>query len=423
MIANSKTCLDLFAGAGGLTEGLRQAGFRSVFANEISPAYSETLKNNHADSEIETGDIRSLDAEKIRKRLVLAKGELDLLAGGPPCQGFSVNAPVRSNSDERNHLFLDYLKFVEAFNPKVVLIENVPGMVSFEKGDTVSAILASLKRLGYQATVRILFAAHYGVPQMRWRTIFIANRIGADPADMFPIPSHFSKGRANFTTKYLGHSLVIDPRSLSHLQPNVNVAQALSDLPPIENGGGNNVMDYKSKPKSDYQKEMRLGADKLYNHVAAGLGQTNLVRLPHIPPGGSWRDIPFDLLPKGMQRARRSDHTKRYGRLDPAGIGSTILTKCDPHWGTYIHPDQDRIISAREAARLQSFPDRFRFYGSLTEQYEQIGNAVPPLFARALGEAIMSAMEDTSDTTPTKLWHIPQMQLPLAEKVLAKNTA
>jgi DNA (cytosine-5)-methyltransferase 1 len=423
MVEISKTSLDLFAGAGGLTEGLRQAGFRSVFANEISPAYSETLKNNHTDSEIETGDVRSLDPEKIRSRLGLAKGELDLLAGGPPCQGFSVNAPIRSNTDARNHLFLDYLKFVEAFNPKVVLIENVPGMVSFEKGETVSAILASLKMLGYQATVRILFAAHYGVPQMRWRTIFIGNRIGVEPADMYPIPSHFAKGRANFTTKYLGHSLIVDSRSINHLQPNVTVADALSDLPEIENGGGSNIMAYDAEAKSGYQCELRIGADKLFNHQVAGLGQTNLVRLPHIPPGGSWRDIPFELLPKGMQRARRSDHTKRYGRLDPSGIGSTILTKCDPHWGTYIHPDQDRVISAREAARLQSFPDKFRFYGSLTEQYEQIGNAVPPLFARALGESIMFAMEDAGDTKPIKLWHIPQMELPLREKILAKNTA
>src|SRR5262249_6893079 len=154
----------------------------------------QTLKQNHPDTCVQTDDIRSLDAVKVRKALELAKGELDLLAGGPPCQGFSVNAPIRCTSDERNHLFLDFLKFVEAFNPKVVLIENVPGMLSFEKGETVSAILASLKGLGYQVSVRILFAAHYGVPQMRWRTIFIANRIGVDSTDIYPTPSHFSKG-------------------------------------------------------------------------------------------------------------------------------------------------------------------------------------------------------------------------------------
>jgi DNA (cytosine-5)-methyltransferase 1 len=408
---SDKTCLDLFAGAGGLTEGLRQAGFRSLFANEISPAYSQTLKNNYLETCVQTDDIRSLSANKIRKGLGLAKGELDLLAGGPPCQGFSVNAPIRCTSDERNHLFLDYLKFVEAFNPKVVLIENVPGMVSFEKGETVSAILASLKRLGYDATVRILFAAHYGVPQMRWRTIFIANRIGVKSADMYPGPSHFSKGRANFTTNYLGRSLVIDSRSLDYLPKNVTVAEAIGDLPVIENGGGSDEMPYTLKPQSAYQRQLRKNSDTVYNHASAGLGKANLERLPHIPPGGSWRDIPFDLLPTGMKRARRSDHTKRYGRLHPEGIGSTILTKCDPHWGTYIHPEQDRIISVREAARLQSFPDKFRFYGSLTEQYEQVGNAVPPLFARAIGESIHAYLSDAASCTPAKLWHVPQLEL------------
>ena len=158
--------------------------------------------------------------------------------------------------------------------------------------------------------------------------------------------------------------------------------------------------------------------------MSAGLGKANLDRLPHIPPGGSWRDIPFDLLPTGMKRARRSDHTKRYGRLHPEGIGSTILTKCDPHWGTYIHHEQDRIISVREAARIQSFPDKFRFFGSLTEQYEQVGNAVPPLFAKAIGEAIFPYLLDAEiPAKPQRLWHIPQMQLLLPEKVLAENIA
>ncbi|WP_021171499.1 Modification methylase AplI [Sporomusa ovata DSM 2662] len=114
----------------------------------------------------------------------------------------------------------------------------------------------------------------------------------------------------------------------------------------------------------------------------------SLERLKYIPQGGSWRDIPFDLLPAGLKRARRSDHTKRYGRLHPDGLCSTILTKCDPHWGSFFHPTQDRGLSVREAARIQSFPDRFMFMGRLTEQYEQVGNAVPPLLARAIGKEI-----------------------------------
>ncbi|MGN0224014.1 MAG: DNA cytosine methyltransferase, partial [Muribaculaceae bacterium] len=130
------THIDLFAGAGGLSEGLSEAGFHSLFANEIVPVYASTYARNHIGAKVVTNDIRSIDADKVREDIGLIKGELDLLAGGPPCQGFSINAPVRSNEDKRNHLFKDYLRFVAAFMPKVVLIENVPGLVSFEHGAT-----------------------------------------------------------------------------------------------------------------------------------------------------------------------------------------------------------------------------------------------------------------------------------------------
>lgn len=417
-------CIDLFAGAGGLSEGLKQSGYECLFANEISQAYSETLKENHPETEVETADIRAINALQVRKSLSIQKGELDLLAGGPPCQGFSVNAPSRSLEDERNHLFQDFLKFVEIFYPKVVLIENVPGMVSFEKGNTVTAILKSLSDLGYEATLRILFAPHYGVPQMRWRTIFIANRVGVDPAFMFPNPTRFEQGRANFTTKYKGSSLIVDQELLKKLPQGNTVWEAIGDLPVIENGGGEDIMDYQKNPFSQYQELLRSNADKVYNHRSAGLGKANLDRLPHIPPGGSWRDIPYDLLPKGMQRARRTDHTKRYGRLDHNGIGSTILTKCDPHWGTYIHPEQERVISVREAARIQSFPDHFRFFGSLSEQYEQVGNAVPPMFAKAIGDSIGEWLEiDGNSHNKKSIWVHPQTEMKFVGKELAEDAA
>lgn len=127
------------------------------------------------------------------------------------------------------------------------------------------------------------------------------------------------------------------------------------------------------------------------NHVTHRLAETTMARLRHVPAGGSWRDIPFRLLPAGMRRARRSDHTKRYGRLDERGLCCTILTKCDPHWGSYVHPREDRAISVREAARLQSFPDRFHFLGYLSEQYQLVGNAVPPFMARAVAKAILES--------------------------------
>ena len=381
------TAIDLFAGAGGLSTGLEMAGFQVNYANEISPIYSETLQSNHPTATVSVKDIRLVDASKVRQSLNLKKGELDLLAGGPPCQGFSINAPKRSLDDTRNHLFWDFLRFVEEFNPKTVLVENVPGMISFNGGETVRAILDSLADLGYRTMVKVLYAPHYGIPQMRWRTVFLGTRLEFDPLALFPTPTHSATGRSNFTTQLDGLSLLLSPKGRGSLEQ-TTVADAISDLPPIQNGSKAYEGGYPSDPHSDFQEKLRSGSTTIWNHEAAGLGPANLVRLPHIPPGGSWRDIPYDLLPSGMKRARRSDHTRRYGRLDPHGIASTILTKCDPHWGTFIHPSQDRIISVREAARIQSFPDHVRFFGKITDQYKQVGNDVPPLLGYALGSRI-----------------------------------
>jgi DNA (cytosine-5)-methyltransferase 1 len=394
LVNKPRTCIDLFAGAGGLSTGLEWAGFNVLFANEIMSTYATSLANSHKETEVCVDDIRSLSPAQIRKSLSLKVGELDLVAGGPPCQGFSINAPVRSNDDHRNHLFLNYLAFVQEFRPKVVLIENVPGMVSFSSGETVKSILTSLRKLGYHPEVRVLYAPHYGIPQMRWRTIFLATRLDLPPQALYPIPSHIIKGRSNFTTKLDGKTLIFsdDYVNSNATDSFTTVSDAISDLPALQNGGGSSVSHYDGEGKTNYQNFLRQNSLALFNHQCARLGSINIQRIPHIPPGGSWRDIPHELLPKGMQRARRSDHTKRYGRLDANGIASTILTKCDPHWGAYIHPTQHRVLSVREAARLQSFPDRVQFSGSVTEQYEQVGNAVPPLFARAIGNQIQTAL-------------------------------
>lgn len=390
MNENRRTAIDLFAGAGGLSTGLEMANFEIKFANEVSEVFGESLRFNHPNTLIEIGDIRDLDPSAVREALHMERGQLDLLAGGPPCQGFSINAPARSTEDERNHLFHEFLKFVEGFLPKTILIENVPGIVSFSSGNTVHAILSILGDLGYTTDIKILYSAHYGVPQMRWRAIFIGTRLPIDPLLFYPEPTHQASGRANFRTSFDGQSLIFDDAFVAkHSRGNfVTVSEAISDLPKVDNGAGQEKLSYHDEPQSFYQTILRHGSKVLWNHRCAGLGKANLVRLPHIPPGGSWRDIPYDLLPSGMKKARRSDHTKRYGRLHPDGIASTILTKCDPHWGSYIHPHQDRIISVREAARFQSFPDITKFFGNIPDQYKQVGNAVPPLFAKSIGEKI-----------------------------------
>lgn len=392
------TSLDLFAGAGGLSEGLREAGFTSLYANEISPRYAQTYAMNHPGAHVDSRDIRKVDAVKVRNLLGLGRGELDLIAGGPPCQGFSINAPIRSTEDARNHLFREYLRFVSEFQPRVVMIENVPGMVSFEGGATLEAILESLKHLGYDADVRILYAPHYGIPQTRWRTIILGGRNGLNPTELFPEPLRQAPVRVNFTSQFGGKNLVNLPSSLA-LPSHVTVKDAIGDLPVLSNGEiGETVKVYRRQADNPYQQLLRIGSEGVTCHEAARLSKLNLDRMSHIPPGGNWTDIPEVLLPRGMRMARRSDHTKRYGRVDPNGLASTILTKCDPHWGAYFHYEQDRTFTVREAARLQSFPDTYVFCGSRVEQYEQVGNAVPPLLGAAIGRTIAHVLSKSGAT-------------------------
>lgn len=375
--------VDLFAGAGGLSCGLEWSGFKPLFASEINPIYASTYKRNHPGTVCHVEDIRQLSTSQILEAIKLKPGALDLLAGGPPCQGFSINAPIRSTGDRRNHLFLEFIRLAQGLNPKFILIENVPGILSFDHGGTVKAIYKELEGLGYRVEHKILFAGHYGIPQLRFRTFFLAARTAKFPD--WPEPTHYSVARANFTSaKKLCLPLLELMQPL--LRPQSTVMDAISDLPPLNaEDDGDGTVRYASPPKSVYQTELRNGSATVANHRASRLASINHERLKFIPQGGSWRDIPPNLLPAGLKRARRSDHTKRYGRLHPDGMCSTILTKCDPHWGCFFHPCQDRIISVREAARFQSFPDSYSFLGSLVQQYEQVGNAVPPLLAKAIG--------------------------------------
>ena len=157
---------------------------------------------------------------------------------------------------------------------------------------------------------------------------------------------------------------------------------------------GERVKEYACEPFCDYQRRARIGSTGVINHEAPMLSKINMERLQHIKPGGNWTDIAFELLPKGMQRAKSGDHTKRYGRVEADGLASTILTKCDPHWGAFIHYEQDRSFTVREAARIQSFPDHFIFSGTQGQQFAQVGNAVPPLLAESVGKSIMSILTE-----------------------------
>jgi DNA (cytosine-5)-methyltransferase 1 len=386
--------LDLFAGAGGITEGFQQAGFECLYGNDSMDGAIRTFAHNHPGAWADPRSIEDIDPAKVRKKLGVAKGELDVLVGGPPCQGFSINAPERFLNDSRNSLFKHYARFLGEFLPRTFLFENVPGLLSLGDGKVLRLILREFETLGYSVTARIMFAPHYGVPQERWRLILLGSVYGDV---LHPEPSHYATGRANFRGGGT-MTFVLDDSERSRLKPLVTVAQALSDLPRLKMGQGDEVMQYDQEPHSDYARHMRNTDGITYNHFAAKLSSQNIERMKFVKPGGSWRDIPHELLPKGMQRARRSDHTKRYGRLRNDGLAGTVLTKCDPHWGAVFLPDQHRTLTVREAARLQSFPDTYKFLGSRVSQYEQVGNAVPVLMAKAIGIRLCEHLKEHSVT-------------------------
>ena len=378
------TAIDLFAGAGGLSEGFREAGFEIVAANDFDEFAAATFGLSHPETPFILAPVQEVSADLLLDTANLAPMELDVLLGGPPCQAFSVYNHQRGMHDDRSGLFREYLRIVEGLFPRFVVIENVTGILSIAGGHAVNEIKEGLQKLGYYVEVNVLKAEEYGVPQERRRVFFVGSR--DSESITWPVPTH--NGRT------------VMPLLAANRLPFVTVHDAISDLPKLGAGAGTEISAYGEVPKSKYQAEMREVAVELFNHVAPVLQTINKERLKHIPQGGSWRDIPFHLLPSGMKAAKRSDHTKRYGRLDPTGLASTILTKCDLHWGAYIHPDQERTITVREAARFQSFPDHIHFSGPRSEQYRQVGNAVPPRLARA----VATSLREMAEATESKKW-------------------
>ncbi len=365
------TAIDLFSGAGGMSQGFQDAGFQILAANDFDTFASETFAQNHKHANFLNGPIQDISTRKFLAASGLKKGQLDTLLGGPPCQAFSVYNHQRGMHDERSGLFREYLRLVKGLMPKTVVMENVTGITSVASGRAVKEIYASLQQLGYYVEHQILKAEQFGIPQERRRIFFLASR---DCKFVnWPIASHGPSTEAKYVT----------------------VSDAIGDLPALRLTEGEEACAYTTSAETSYQRKLRKRCKLLCNHVAPNLSEINQKRLLHIPQGGSWRDIPFQLLPAGMKRAKRSDHTKRYGRLDPKGLASTILTKCDLHWGAFIHYDlkQQRTLTVREAARLQSFPDCFRFTGSRGEQFRQVGNAVPPILAETIARSVIKMIQ------------------------------
>ncbi len=383
------TAIDLFSGAGGITLGLANSGFDVLACSDHNPACERTHRRNFPGIPFIRTDIAQLKGADLLKVTSLGRGQLDLLIGGPPCQGFSIIGR-REVFDPRNRLIHEYLRVARELKPKCVIIENVPGLATLDKGAILRNIGDTFAEAGYSADCAELLAAQYGTPQMRWRMFFIGWRLDLGKHGGFPLPSH---GRAG-----IGDLVPNRTISSADLANFVTIRDAIGDLPVV--GGGEIVDTYTRLPASIFQKAMRSGSGTtLANHYAARLSKQNMARLELLKPGQDWRSLPHELLPRGMQRALRKDHTRRYRRMQWDGVARSIITRFrDPKSGEYIHPEQHRTISIREAARIQSFPDWFVFEGSYSELYDQVGNAVPPLLARAVGREIQQMLaEDAAD--------------------------
>lgn len=356
-----KTVLDCFAGVGGLSLGAELAGMEVIGGIDANPDATASYALNFPGKHALKHDLLVEKPRSVLKKVGISHGDVDVLVGGPPCQPYSVNNHQRGTGDVRCQLVDAYLEFVSVLKPHWLLIENVPGFASIEKGVFLKAFLRSLRARGYSADFRIFDATAFGVPQRRRRLVILACRERS-------MLSHAFNSLASVTSKV------------------VTVSDAIGDLP---HEPAHRAL-YTDFPKTAFQKLMRSKAPShIQDHIAAGLGSVNLRRIGHVPAGGNWRDIPRHLLPPGMKRARLSDHTTRYGRLHRERPAYTLLTKCDPHWGCFIHPDKNRVITVREAARLQSIPDRVRFTDSIISNYRLIGNAVPPLLGRGILEHLI----------------------------------
>ncbi|MCM1497180.1 MAG: DNA cytosine methyltransferase [Clostridium sp.] len=347
--------IDLFAGVGGLSLGFEMCGFDVVLANEYDASIAAAYTANHRDTKMIVGDITSLD---LQKTFGIYSGDIDVVIGGPPCQGFSQKGQRKTIHDERNFLFKYYVEVVKLVKPRYFVMENVPNLLTAEGGYFYREIEELFKSIGYSLKSGVLNASDYGVPQNRRRAVIIGKKDGAAPEP--PKPKDVS----------------------------VTIWDAISDLAYLESGEGTEKQNYRNEPQSDYQKLLRSGSETLYNHVATKHSGLALERLAMIPPNAGKEVLPKEHLTKSI-------YSGTWTRMRKDEISVTITTRFDtPSSGKFTHPFLDRAITVREAARIQSFPDSFHFIGNKGSQMKQVGNAVPPLLAASIAEVIMNDMKE-----------------------------
>lgn len=346
--------IDLFSGAGGLSLGAEMAGIDVVFAVDNDKFAARTYSANHPKVTMINEDIR-----QVHKLDIPRNGQSLVLFGGAPCQGYSSsNQKTRTKDNPQNWLFEEFFRIAEETTPDWIVFENVKGIKETEKGFFVHSIIQTMEKLGYTCSPLCLCASDYGIPQKRSRLFIVGSLRG---------------------------NTLLAPLCSAN---SVNVKDAIADLPSLQNGANLDILNYKTEATSAYAIMLRNNMTKCSGNLVSKSNDKVLARFSRIPPGGNWKDIPDELMDNYADKSRC--HAGIYKRLDADLPSPTI--------GNYrktmlIHPWEDRGLSVREAARLQSFPDDYIFCGSIGFQQQQIGNAVPPLLAKKIFEIILQCEE------------------------------
>lgn len=352
--------IDLFAGAGGLSSGLSQAGFDMKLGIEIDSNSATTLNNNNPNMNVVVGDIRDINPTKAIESIGLEKKAIDIIAGGPPCQGFSQsNRRSRNSCNPLNNLYVDFFRFVKIIRPPFFLFENVAGLKTLDRGAVLNDIINMGEKLGYNIQWKVVNAIDFGVPQRRNRIIILGSKQKSN--DLF----------------------------YAHNHEVITIRDALDDLPFLENGNKIDEQKYsRNSSLSNYQKLMRKNnGDTVLNNLVTKNNDIVCKRYEYIPEGGNWKHIPLHLM--SNYKNVNNCHGWIYYRLkwDESSVVISNFRK-----NMLIHPKQHRGLSVREAARLQSFPDHNVFYGTLDSQQQQVANAVPPLMTKQIGRNIIQVL-------------------------------
>jgi len=373
-MSTKPTAISLFAGAGGCSLGFQQAGFDVRFATDIDRDAVESYRRNFAGTPCEVADVRNLGPEMLLDKIGLRSGELDILLGGPPCQGFS-SAGMKSGEDPRNSLVRHYVRLLEGIRPKWFVMENVEGLLTNDGGLHVRDAVAAFLEAGYSLNLEKVYAQGYGVPQRRKRVLIVGNRLGHD----FVFPDAVTLFSGNIFRK-----------------GKITFATATSDLPPATTDGGK-PLSHIGPPRNELQACLRGDAKTVTDHFSPVLSGIQLERVRGLSPGQTMKDLPEHLQHESFRRRafrRVMDGTpvERRGGA-PSGLKRLFadepsLTMTSAATREFVHPSEDRLLTLRECARLQTFPDSFVFTGSAASRIQQIGNAIPPMLARTVADHI-----------------------------------